>query len=309
MKTIQYFFYLLIIFIVISANSVAQSTVKKNMAYADSLFYARDFNQSGVIYKTLIADTSHDALHLNRLAYTELMSKNYKEAELHLNRALASHPSIQLKASILSRLARVSAVQNKTSDAVILLDSAVANGYLSFPELDTLDDFSKIRNNAAFVVVRNKLYNSIYPCYQDKQSREFDFWIGDWDVYVTGTSSYAGHSFIQQISGGCAILENWQSAISEGKSLNFIDDSTHKWKQVWVGSYPNGKQDFVNGEYKDSVMRFTFTTLGAQGHAMQGKFSFFNQGPDQVRQLNETSSDNGKSWTVSYDFTYKRRKS
>src|ERR1700719_5284731 len=106
MKTIQYFFYLLIILIVISANSVAQSTVKKNMAYADSLFYARDFNQSGVIYKTLIADTSHDALHLNRLAYTELMSKNYKEAELHLNRALASHPTPGLKASIYSRLAR-----------------------------------------------------------------------------------------------------------------------------------------------------------------------------------------------------------
>ena len=309
MKTIQYFFYLLIILIVISANSVAQSTVKKNMAYADSLFYARDFNQSGVIYKTLIADTSHDALHLNRLAYTELMSKNYKEAELHLNRALASHPTPGLKASIYSRLARVKAVRDNTGETVILLDSAVANGYLSFPELDTLGDFNGVRNNAAFMEVRNKLYNSIYPCYQDKRSREFDFWIGDWDVYVTGTSSYAGHSVIQQISGGCAILENWQSAISEGKSLNFIDDSTHKWKQVWVGSYPNGKQDFVDGEYKDSVMRFTFTTPDAQGHVMQGKFSFFNQGPDQVRQLNETSPDNGKTWTASYDFTYKRRKS
>ena len=181
-------------------------------------------------------------------------------------------------------------------------------GYLSYPELDTLDDFSKIRNNAAFVAVRNRLYNSIYPCYQDKRAREFDFWIGDWDVYVTGTNSYAGHSVIQQISGGCAILENWQSAISEGKSLNFIDDSTHKWKQVWVGSYPNGKQDFVNGEYKDSVMRFTFTTPDAQGHIMQGKFSFFNQGPYQVRQLNETSPDGGKTWIVSYDFTYKRKK-
>ena len=45
------------------------------------LFLAQDFKQSGDIYKSLISDTSHDALHLNRLAYTELMSKNYKAAE------------------------------------------------------------------------------------------------------------------------------------------------------------------------------------------------------------------------------------
>ncbi len=309
MKAIQYFFYLLIIMSVISANSAAQPAVKKNMAYADSLFSARDFNQAGVIYKSLISDTSHDALHLNRLAYTELMSKNYKEAESHLNRALASHPSPGLKASVYSRLARVTAAKDNISETVVLLDSAVANGYLSFPELDTLSDFNSVRSNPAFVEVRNRLYNSLYPCYQDKHAREFDFWIGAWDVYVTGTTVYAGNSVIQRISGGCAILENWQSAVSEGKSLNFIDDSTHKWKQVWVGSYPNGKQDFINGEYKDSVMRFTFTTPDAQGHILQGRFSFFNQGPKQVRQLNETSPDDGKTWNVSYDFTYKRKKS
>jgi hypothetical protein len=309
MKPIQYFFYLLMTSTVISATSVAQSGVKKNFAYADSLFTARDFNQSGVIYKSLISDTSHDALHLNRLAYTELMSKNYKSAESHLNRALASNPSPPLKASIYSRLARVKAVQDNSKETIVLLDSAVANGYFSFPELDTLSDFKSVRSNAAFMEVRNRLYNSLYPCYQDKRAREFDFWIGEWDVYVTGTNSYAGNSVIQQISGGCAILENWKSAMSEGKSLNFIDDSTHKWKQVWVGSYPNGKQDFFNGEYKDSVMRFTFTTLDAQGHTLQGRFSFFNQGPNQVRQLNETSPDEGKTWNVSYDFTYKRKKS
>jgi tetratricopeptide (TPR) repeat protein len=309
MKKLLYFFCLLISVSVLSTFSVGQSAIKKNLVYADSLFLARDFKQSGEIFKSLISDTSHDAFHLNRLGYTELMSKNYNDAEKYLNRALASHPSLPLKASILSRLARVSAKQNDASKAVVLLDSAVADGYLSYPELDTLEDFSKIRNNAAFLEVRNRLYNSIYPCYQDQHAHEFDFWIGEWDVYVTGTISFAGKSVIQRISGGCAILENWQSAISEGKSLNFIDDNTHKWKQVWVGSYPNGKQDFVNGEYKDSVMRFTFTTLDAQGHIMQGKFSFFNQGPNQVRQLNETSSDDGKTWTVSYDFTYKRKKS
>jgi hypothetical protein len=309
MKILGYLFVLFVTVCIFSASSDGQVIMNKNLAYADSLFMSKDFIHAGVLYKSLISDTSHDGFHLNRLAYAELISKEYKSAESHLNRALASHPSPGLKASVLSRLARVSAMQNNTAKTVVLLDSAVAYGYLSYPELDTLEEFNKIRRDTAFIAVRNRLYNSIYPCYQDKHAHEFDFWIGEWDVYVTGTNAYAGHSLIQQISGGCAILENWQSAVSEGKSLNFIDDSTHKWKQVWVGSYPNGKQDFVNGEYKDSIMRFSFTTPDAQGHILLGKFSFFNEGPDQVRQLNETSSDNGKNWTVSYDFTYKRKKS
>jgi hypothetical protein len=309
MKTIRYFFYMMTVAPLLSASSVAQSVMKKNMAYADSVFTAHDYDQSRIIYKSLISDTSHDALHLNRLGYSELMLKNYQAAELYLNRALGSNPSPGLKASIYSRLARVMAVQDNSKETVVLLDSAVANGYFSFPELDTLSDFNSIRNDPAFTEVRNRIYNGLYPCYQDKRAREFDFWIGEWDVYVTGTNSFAGNSVIQQISGGCAILENWKSAFSEGKSLNFIDDSTHKWKQVWVGSYPNGKQDFFNGEYKDSVMRFTFTTPDAQGRTLQGRFSFFNQGPNQVRQLNETSLDEGKTWNVSYDLTYKRKKS
>src|ERR1700759_2347690 len=198
MKNIGFLCLLIPAFILSEATS-AQSGANNNFKYADSLFLAKDYVQSGDIYKSLITDTSHDALHLNRLAYTELMSKNYKSAESHLNRALASNPSPPLKASIYSRLARVKAVQDNSKETVVLLDSAVANGYFSFPELDTLSDFSSVRSNAAFMEVRNRLYNSLFPCEQDKHAREFDFWIGEWDVYVTGTNSFAGNSVIQRI--------------------------------------------------------------------------------------------------------------
>src|SRR5947208_3612566 len=157
MKEIRYLCLLISLFI--WQLSIAQSALNKNFKYADSLFLAKDYIQSGDLYKSLISDTSHDALHLNRLAYTELMSKNYLAAESHLKRALASNPSALLKASILSRLARISAVRNNAAETVSLIDSAVKYGYLSFPELDTLDDFNNVRKNAAFAAVRNKLYN------------------------------------------------------------------------------------------------------------------------------------------------------
>ena len=70
----------------------------------------------------------------------------------------------------------------------------------------------------------------------------------------------------------------------------------------------NGIQEFVNGEYKDSAMRFEYETKDAQGKKFIGRLIFYNQGPNQVRQFNETSEDNGKTWTTNYDFTYIRKK-
>jgi hypothetical protein len=65
---------------------------------------------------------------------------------------------------------------------------------------------------------------------------------------------------------------------------------------------------FVNGEYKDSVMRFDFEMKDSTGKKLKGRFSFFNEGPRQVRQLNETTADDGKTWSTVYDFTYRRKK-
>ena len=276
-------------------------------ANADSLFMDKNYRAAETIYKRLLPDSSRDAFHLNRLGYTELLAGRLKESRIYFSRALASDPAPPVKASILSRLAMVEAMENHADRALVFLDSAIHSGYISIPEMDSSASFASLRKSAGFKALRENLFNSIYPCFNNRRAREFDFWLGEWNVFVTGTDVYAGHSLIQKISGGCAILENWNSAISEGKSLNFIDDSSSKWKQVWIGSYPNGKQDFVNGEYTDSAMRFSFTTRDAQGNTVQGRFIFFNEGPAQVRQLNETSADGGKTWTTNYDFTYKRK--
>src|SRR4051794_3063374 len=104
------------------------------------------------------------------------------------------------------------------------------------------------------------------------------------------------------------ILENWTSAGApfNGKSMNFVDQKTGKWEQVWVGSGGGGANIFVNGEYHDSAMRFDFEQTDKQGNKLTGRFTFFNQGPNQVRQLNETSANGGKTWNTVYDLTYKR---
>ena len=188
------------------------------------------------------------------------------------------------------------------------MDSAFNAGYANLQEMDSLKDFNNIRNDPAFILLRQKVYAVAFPCMSDAHAREFDFWVGEWNVYVAATGQYAGHSLVQIISGGCALLENWDSPASTGKSINFIDPNTNKWKQSWAGSYTGGVQEFVNGEYRDSAMHFDFKTTDAQGNKITGRFIFYNQGPDQVRQFNEISNDTGKTWTTSYDFIYVRKK-
>jgi hypothetical protein len=37
------------------------------------------------------------------------------------------------------------------------------------------------------------------------------------------------------------------------------------------------------------------------------RMTFFNEGPNQVRQLGHQSKDGGKTWTVTFDLTYVRK--
>lgn len=272
---------------------------------ADSLFLAGDYAHAKTAYKNLVNDTSKNGVWWNRLAFSYYNTGDYTAALTGYKKALSLKPGAPLKASVYSRMARVNALQDKPELAYASIDSARANGYVQFTELDNLKDFDKIRNNPRFKELRTAVFNSAFPCMTNKQAREFDFWVGQWTVYATGTKFVVGHSVVQRIAGGCAILENWTSnnAANNGKSINFIDPVTGKWKQSWAGG---SVQEFVNGEYKDGAMRFTFQTTGPQNKKVIGRFIFYNQADGTIKQFNETSADDGKTWKTAYDFTYVR---
>jgi len=299
----------ILVLLIINYSVQAQDAYQKLIGKADSLFLAQNWASAKKIYEAVLNDTSHNALSWNRLGFSNYNLKLYDEALKNYEKAALLNPLPGIKPVLYSRLAKVYAIKKRNRDAYTALDSAVSNGYFLFKELDTLSDFQTIRNEERFKKLREEVYINANPCMADAHHREFDFWIGEWDVYQTGTKQpVVGHSLIQMISGGCAILEHWESSASNGKSINFIDPVTNKWKQSWAGNYANGTQEFVDGEYKDSAMRFTFETVNAPGQKLIGRFIFYNENSNQVRQFNEISADGGKTWTTSYDFTYIRKK-
>ena len=286
----------------------SQASVNTKLRAADSFYFANDWNHAVNLYNELLTDTSTNSLALQRLGFAYYNLGNMDEALKNFQRSETTNPPPAMQPYLYSRMAKAFSIKNDYEKAFAYLDKAVAAGYLNLNELDSAKDFASLRNKPGFKERRTKVYNSLYPCYTNPHAREFDFWAGEWDVYATGTKNLVGHSLIQIISGGCALLENWDGQNSTGKSINFIDPNTNKWKQSWAGSYANGVQEFINGEYKDSAMRFEFETKDAQGKKIIGRFIFYNHGANEVRQFNETSDDEGKTWITSYDFTYVRKK-
>jgi len=137
------------------------------------------------------------------------------------------------------------------------------------------------------------------------EARQFDFWVGEWDVF-NPQGQKAGTSVIQQISAGCGVLENWRDAFgNEGKSINFYDPNTQKWYQYWIGA--SGGPSRFSGAYKDGAMKYEGESTTVNGVTSSSRLTFFNVDADTVRQFAERTADGGKTWTVTYDFKYVRK--
>ncbi len=296
-----------------SAASFAQSgkkdKQKPTLNQADSLFLIREWSAAIPVYEAVLKSEPNNSLAWNRLGFSYHNLSNRDKALANYLKSLEYKPNPSLETLIQSRLARVYALKNEKDKAFQSFERALQLGYSNLSELDTQKELDNLRNDGRFADVVKRANINAYPCMANAQARQFDFWIGEWDAYVTGTNNLAGQSKIEMASGGCMILENWTSAGSpfSGKSMNFVDPVSGKWKQIWVGSGGVNATEFLNGEYRDGAMRFEYETVNPQGGKQKVHFYFFNESADQVRQFHETSNDDGKTWTTTYDFTYKRK--
>jgi tetratricopeptide (TPR) repeat protein len=293
-----------------SATGAAQGAPPAIPRSADAAFFAGDWARAKQLFDEFLKAHPASAGGHVKAGYVELGLGDPAAAIAHFQSVVQSAPASgapMAEAGIAMALAR----QGKLAEALKSLETAVASGYTNYAALDRERGFDPLRREARFVALRDRAMAGAQPCMGDSTARAFDFWVGEWDVYVNGTTQRAGESRIDRVSGGCAILENWtgNSSIlappSDGKSLNFVDPATRKWRQVWMGS-GGGLTTFEEGEYRDGALRFVYDNFTPRGR-VKGRFIFFNLGPNRVRQLQESTPDEGKTWQTVYDFIYVRR--
>jgi tetratricopeptide (TPR) repeat protein len=290
-------------------NERTYGQVQDRLQTADSFYMNKNWSQAKMIYAKYLGDTSKNAMIWNRLGFCNQNLGLYPEAITDFNRSLANNPIPTVRGSAMSRLAMVYAITNHPAESADWLLKATATGYNGLQDLDSLDAFKNLRSASNFKEIRQKIYESVYPCSKEPRNHDFDFWIGDWNCYRTGTQILSGTSHVEAMAGGCAILENYTATQAyTGKSFNFYDTITGKWEQDWIGSGGSSdRQRFYNGEYKNGTMHFTYETTNSNGTKTKGTFIFYNISKDSVRQYQDVTDDNGKIISVTYDLTYLRK--
>ncbi len=139
------------------------------------------------------------------------------------------------------------------------------------------------------------------------EAHQLDFWIGTWNVFLPDGTK-AGQNRIEPILAHCALLENWTSARGvQGKSVNFFDPSSRRWRQLWIDE-TGTVIDFDRGGLVGNAMRFHGSTTGKNGAVVQQRLTFHPVAADTVRQLWE-QSDDGSTWRVVFDGRYVRHRS
>jgi hypothetical protein len=141
---------------------------------------------------------------------------------------------------------------------------------------------------------------------QAPEPRQFDFWIGRWQVF-TPDGTKVGDNLIEVIDGGCALIERWQGRGGfSGTSLNSWDASAGLWRQHWVDNQGGLLRLAGRFEGGSMVLASSGPHPDRTGATRRQRIRWTALPDGAVRQLWEQSDDEGASWAPVFDGRYVR---
>ena len=144
------------------------------------------------------------------------------------------------------------------------------------------------------------------PACTAAEHRQFDFWVGNWDVYRTGTETLAGRNHIEKIYDGCTLRENWTPVRGgPGGSLNMYDPADKRWHQTWQDS-SNSRVEFDGGLVGEKmILTGHWRGIGGPGKDALVRMTYTPNRDGTVRHVGDQSLDHGLTWTTAWDLTYR----
>jgi hypothetical protein len=141
------------------------------------------------------------------------------------------------------------------------------------------------------------------PC-QASEHRQFDFWLGEWEVR-TPDGKLAGINRIEREYGGCVLHERYESASTyRGESLNAYDPARKVWHQNWVDN--GGLLLLIEGGLRDGRMVMEGETTGSDGQVTRHRITWTPGADGGLRQHWESGDGKG-AWTTLFDGRYTKR--
>jgi len=266
---------------------------------ADRVYQAQQWPEAVIAYGALAEAEPQNARAQFRLATALRHVGRLQEASEHLDLALAAG----IPASYVDiERARLAAASGDTNLAVTALANAAAAGFSDPASITDDPALAALADVPGFEASLDQVRRNAAPCEYDPVFRQFDFWVGDWEV-KGGDGTFYGKNRISNEEQGCVLVEHWSSATGNtGMSVNYYDAHTREWVQIWNGL---GIQIQIRGGLEDGSMVLTgdIHYLANGDHRdFRGTWTPLEDGV--VRQFFEESTDHGLTWSAWFEGFY-----
>jgi hypothetical protein len=146
--------------------------------------------------------------------------------------------------------------------------------------------------------------------------REFDFWLGEWDVVLRVRKSprvdewvlSRGVNRIESILGGCAVEERFSARGPDqpwaGRSLSRWSERDRRWRQTWVDDV--GSYLAFSGGMQGKDMVLVGEPFVRDGERVQMRMVFTDIQADSLLWRWERTVDAGATWTPMMIIEYRR---
>jgi hypothetical protein len=148
------------------------------------------------------------------------------------------------------------------------------------------------------------------PCSANSESRQLDYWLGNWSITVPGrTADNNSKSKVYLSLNKCVLIESWEDGRGHAGENVFAYNAENK---RWYGLFADNRGHvhvFVDGKVSAGSAEFFGPSPGPNGEAVLHRIKVVRLAPDKVEQLWEKSTDNGATWTEVFRGEYLRSKS
>jgi hypothetical protein len=144
------------------------------------------------------------------------------------------------------------------------------------------------------------------PCSANSESRQFDYWLGDWTVTYPGAPG-GSTSKVSLSLDQCLLIEGWDGGKGhKGENLFAYSYDDKRWRGMFADN--QGRVHVFEGKVGTNSAEFHGPSRGPNGEEVLNRIKVVRMSADQIEQSWEKSVDHGATWTMQFRGQYSRKK-
>jgi hypothetical protein len=135
-------------------------------------------------------------------------------------------------------------------------------------------------------------------CSANSESRQLDFWLGDWTVRYPGMPGTA-NSTVSLTLDKCLLTEMWDGGKGHsGENMFAYSSDDESWHGMFADN--QGRVHVFEGKVAQGSAEFTGPSRGPDGKEVLNRIRVLRLAENKVEHSWEKSTDNGATWTTEF---------